>query len=48
MSQSRKAEERALVITPGNASVKLSKLQQVDLTVRAEQKGGLGSAPGTN
>jgi Right handed beta helix region len=38
-----------LVIAPGTPSLKLgNKLQQVDLTVRAEQKGGLGPALGTN
>ena len=35
-----------LVNAPGTPSVKLgNKLQDVDLTIRAEQKGGPGSAP---
>lgn len=38
-----------LVIAPGTPSVKLgNNLQDVDLTVRAEQKGGPGPVPGTN
>jgi hypothetical protein len=38
-----------LVIAPGTPSVKLgTKLQDVDLTFRAEQKGGTGPGPRTN